>query len=223
MVKLKLQYFGHLMQRTDSREKPWSWARLKAGGEGADRGWDGWVASLILWTYVWVSSRSWWWTRKPGMLQSMQTWLSNWTELNWWFFTVIIYGWESWTIKNAECWRIEAFKVWRWRRLLRVPWIAKRSTSQSYRKSTLNILWKGWYCSWSISTLATWCENRLIGKDHDLGEDWRQNEKEMAEDETDWMASAIQWTWIWANFKRQWRTGHLVCFSPWGHKESDMI
>ena len=127
MVKLKLQYFGHLMQRTDSREKPWSWARLKAGGEGADRGWDGWVASLILWTYVWVSSRSWWWTRKPGMLQSMQTWLSNWTELNWWFFTVIIYGWESWTIKKAEDQRISTFKLWCWRRLLRVPWIERRS------------------------------------------------------------------------------------------------
>ena len=59
-------------------------------------------------------------------------------------FTVVIYGCESWTIKKAECWRVEALKVWHWRRLLRVPCTARWSTSQSHRKSTLNILWKGW-------------------------------------------------------------------------------
>ena len=76
---LKLQYFGHLMQRTDSLEKPWCWARLKAGEEGDDRGWDGWMASLTWWTEVWVSSGSWWWT---GKVAKSQTWLSDWKELN---------------------------------------------------------------------------------------------------------------------------------------------
>ena len=60
--------------------------RLKVGGEGDDRGWDGWMASLTLWTWVWVGSRSWWWTGKPGMLQSMgsQRVGHDWaTELNW--------------------------------------------------------------------------------------------------------------------------------------------
>ena len=71
MLKLKLQYFGHLMQRTDSLGKTLCWKRLKAGGEGDNIGWDGWVASPTQWTWVWVSSRSWWWTRKPCMLQSM--------------------------------------------------------------------------------------------------------------------------------------------------------
>ena len=52
-------------------KKPWCWERLKAGGEGDDRGWDGWMASPTQWTWVWASSRSWWWTGKPGMLQSM--------------------------------------------------------------------------------------------------------------------------------------------------------
>ena len=86
MLKLKLQYFGHLMQRTDSLEKTWCWERLKAWGEGDDRGWDGCMASLTLWTWVWTSSWSWWWTRKPGVLQSMgsQRVGHNWaTELNW--------------------------------------------------------------------------------------------------------------------------------------------
>ena len=67
-------------------KRPWCWERLKMEGEGDDRGWDGWMASPIWWTWVWVGSRSWWWTGKPGMLQSMssqsQTWLSNWIELN---------------------------------------------------------------------------------------------------------------------------------------------
>ena len=72
MMKLKLQYFGHLMWRTDSLERPWCWERLKAGGEGDDRGWDGWMATLTQWTWVWVSSGSWWWTGKSGVLQSME-------------------------------------------------------------------------------------------------------------------------------------------------------
>ena len=71
MLKLKLQYFGHLMRRTDSFKKLWSWERLKAGGKGDDRGSDGWMASLTWWTRVWVSSGSWWWTGRPGVLQSM--------------------------------------------------------------------------------------------------------------------------------------------------------
>ena len=62
---------------------PWCWEGLGAGGKGDDRGWDGWMALLTLWTWVWVSSRSQWWTGKPGVLQSMrsqsQTQLSNWT------------------------------------------------------------------------------------------------------------------------------------------------
>ena len=57
--------------RTDSLEKTLTWERLKAGGEGDDRGWVGWMASPTQWTWVWASSRSSWWTRKPGMLRSM--------------------------------------------------------------------------------------------------------------------------------------------------------
>ena len=67
-------------------KRTWCWERLKAEGEGDDRGWDGWMASITQWTWIWVSSRSWWWTGKPGMLQSMgsQRVRHNWvTELNW--------------------------------------------------------------------------------------------------------------------------------------------
>ena len=72
----------------------------------------------------------------------------------------VTYGWESWIIKKAECWRIDAFKLWCWRRLLRVSWIARRSNQSSLKKSnpTLNIHWKDW--CWSSNTLAT-CSEEL--------------------------------------------------------------
>ena len=68
MLKLKLQYFGHLMRRVDSLEKTLMLGRTEAGGEGDNRGWDGWMASLTQWTWVWVNSGSWWWTGRPGVL-----------------------------------------------------------------------------------------------------------------------------------------------------------
>ena len=85
MLKLKLQYFGHLMQRADWFEKTLMLERLKVGGEGDDRGWDGWMASLTQWTSFCVDSGSWWWTGRPGVLQPMgsQRVGHNWvTELN---------------------------------------------------------------------------------------------------------------------------------------------
>ena len=85
MLKLKLQYFGHLMWRADSFEKTWCWERLRAG-EGDEKGWDGWMASPTQWTWVWVDSGSWWWTGRPGVLRFMglqrRTRPRDWTELN---------------------------------------------------------------------------------------------------------------------------------------------
>ena len=86
MLELKVQYFGHLMWRSDSLKRPWCWERLKEGGGGDNRGWDGQMASLTQWTWVWASCRRWWWTGKPGILQSMgsQRVRHDWvTELNW--------------------------------------------------------------------------------------------------------------------------------------------
>ena len=71
MLKLKLQYFGHLMRRVDSLEKTLMLGGIGAGEEGDDRGWDGWMASLTRWLWVWVNSRSWWWTGRPGVLRFM--------------------------------------------------------------------------------------------------------------------------------------------------------
>ena len=86
MLMLKLQYFGHLMGRTDSLERLWCWERLKIKGKGDDRRWDGWMASLTQWTWVWVNSGSLQWTGRPGVLQSMgsQRVRHDWvTQMNW--------------------------------------------------------------------------------------------------------------------------------------------
>ena len=84
-MKLKLQYSGHLMWKTDSLEKPWCWERWKAGGEGDSRWWYGWISSpLTRWT--WINSGSRWWTGQPGVLQSLGSQIvrHNWaTDLNW--------------------------------------------------------------------------------------------------------------------------------------------
>ena len=106
MLKLKLQYFGHLMRRADSFEKTWCWERLKAGGEGDNRGWDGWMASPTWWTWVWVNSGKWWWTGRPGVLWFMGSqrvghdWATkpNWTELKKTLRTTLcwnVYIWSS--------------------------------------------------------------------------------------------------------------------------------
>ena len=71
MLKLKLQYFAHLMGRSDSLEKTLMLGKIEGGRRGGNRRWDGWMASPPQWTWIWLSSRSWWWTGKPVMLQSM--------------------------------------------------------------------------------------------------------------------------------------------------------
>ena len=92
MLKLKLQYFGHLMWRTDSLEKTLMLGKIEGRRRG-DRDWDGWMTSLTWWTWVWARSGSWWWTGKPGVLQSMgsQRGRHNWaTELKLVYVTVPI-------------------------------------------------------------------------------------------------------------------------------------
>ena len=95
MLKLKLQGFGHLIQRVNSLEKTLMLRRIGAGGEVDDRGWDGWMASPTRWTWVWINSGSWWWTGRPGVLQFMgwQRVGHDWvTELNWTDSVSILLG-----------------------------------------------------------------------------------------------------------------------------------
>ena len=90
-------------------KRPWCWGRSRAEGEGGNRGWDGWMASLTQWTWVWVNSGGWWWTGRPGVLQSMgsQRGGRDWvTELNW-------TAWETCTsVNKTYCKPIILERVW---------------------------------------------------------------------------------------------------------------
>ena len=105
-------------------KRPWCWERLKAGGEGDDRGWDGWMASPTRWTWVWVSSGSWWWTGKPGVLQCMglqrvgHDWM---TELNWTELRSLKAFVENHIC--ADCWCLEFMDSLRSLILFFFPWL----------------------------------------------------------------------------------------------------
>ena len=120
---------------------------------------------------------------------------------------VVICGRESWTMKTTEHWKTDAFELWCWRRLLRVPWIAKRSKESVLRKSTLNTHWKDWCRSWSFNALANWCKEPTHWKRPWCWERLRAGGEGGDRGWDGWVASPTQWTWVWASSRRRWRTG----------------
>ena len=140
-------------------------------------------------------------------------------------FPVVLYGCESWTIKKAEHQRIDAFELWCWRRLLRVPWTATRFNQSILKECSLEGLgvhWKDWCWSWNSNTLATWCEELTHLKRPWCWERLRARGEGDNRGWDGWMASLTQWTWIWVDSGSWWWTGGLACCSSWGRKESDM-
>ena len=122
-------------------------------------------------------------------------------------FPGVMYGCESWTIKKAEHKRIDAFELWCWRRLLRVPWTARRSNQSILRISVLNIHWKDWCWSWNSNTLATWCEELTPWKRPWCWERLKAGGEGNDRGWDDWMASPTQWTRVWVNSRSWWWTG----------------
>ena len=100
-------------------------------------------------------------------------------------FPVVMYGCESWTIKKAECQRIDAFQLWCWRRLLRVPWTARRSNQSVLNEISPEYLLEGLMLKLKLQYFGHLMQrtDSLIGKDPDVGKDWRQEERGMTEDE----------------------------------------
>ena len=100
-------------------------------------------------------------------------------------FPEVMYGCENWTIKKAEHWRIDAFELWCWRRLLRVPWTARRSNQSILKEISPEYSLEG-LTDAEAETPILWspdAKNWLIGKDPDAGKDWRREEKGITEDE----------------------------------------
>ena len=121
-------------------------------------------------------------------------------------FPIVTYGCESWTVKKAECRRIHAFELWRWGRLLRVPWTARRS-NQSLKETRPEYSLKGLTLSWSSSSLATWWE-RLTHLKRPLCWERLKAGGEGDNREWDgWMATLTQWTWVWGSSGSWWWTG----------------
>ena len=120
-------------------------------------------------------------------------------------FPVVMYGCESWTVKKADRWSIDAFELWCWRRLLRVPWTARRS-NQSILKE-ISPGWKEWCYSWNSSTLATSCEKLTHWKRLWCWEGLGAGGKGDDRGWDGWMASPTQWTWVWVNSGSWWWTG----------------
>ena len=225
MLKLKFQYFGHLMGRTDSFEKTLMLGKVEGRRR---RGWQRrWMDGITNSTDMSLSrlqelvmDKETWYTAVHGVTKS-QMQLSDWTD---WlmFFPVVMYGCESWTIKKAECQRIDFFELWCWRRLLRVPWTARRS-NQCIRKEIspehsleglmlkLKLQYFGHLMQRTDSVAKTWCWERLkAGKGNNRGWDG-------------WVALATQYTWVWVAPRVYDGQGSLVCCSTWSHKESDTI
>ena len=111
-------------------------------------------------------------------------------------FPVVMYGCESWTIKKAEHLRIDSFELWCWRRLLRVPWTARRS-----------VHWKDWCWSWNSSTLATWCKELTYLKRPWCWERLRAGGEGDDRRWDGWMASPTWWTWVWVDSGSWWWRG----------------
>ena len=96
---------------------------------------------------------------------------------------VVMYGCEIWTKKKGEHQINDGFELWYWRRLLWVPWTARRSNQSILKESVLNVHWKDWCWSWNSNTLATWCKELTRWKRPWCWKDWRREEKGTTEDE----------------------------------------
>ena len=136
-------------------------------------------------------------------------------------FPVVMYGCESWTVKKAERWRIDAFELWCWRRCLRVPWTARRSNQSILKEISPGISLEGMmlklklqYFGHLMQRVDSLERTLMLGGIEDRGEGddrgW-----------DGWMASLTRWTWVWVNSRSWWWQGGLACCDSWGRKESD--
>ena len=121
------------------------------------------------------------------------------------FFPVVMYKYESWTIKKAEHWRIDAFELWCWRRLLSIPWTGRKSNQSILKEispeySLEGLMLKLQYFGHLMRRTYSLEKTLILGRLKAGGEgDYRGWD--------DWMASPAQWTWVWVSFGSWWWTG----------------
>ena len=122
-------------------------------------------------------------------------------------FPAIVFGCESWKIRKAESQRIDALKLWSWRRPLRLQGTARRSNQSILKEINLNVHWKDWCWGWSYNTFITWCKEPTHWKRTKCCERLKAGGEGEDKGWDGWMALPTQWTWVWANSRRWWRTG----------------
>ena len=120
-------------------------------------------------------------------------------------FPVVMYGCERWTIKKAECLRMDTFELWCWKRLLRVPWTARKS-NQSIVKE-INAEYSLERLMLKLQYFSTWCEELTHWKRPWCWERLKAGREGVYRGWDGWMASLTQWAWVWASSGRWWRTG----------------
>ena len=137
-------------------------------------------------------------------------------------FPVVMYGCEIWTIKKAERIRIDAFELWYWRRLLRVPCTAKRSSQSILKEISPECSWEGLMLKLKLPILwPPHVKSWFIGKDPDTGRDWGQEEKGMTEGEMAGYHHRLDGHEFEYTLGVGDGQGGLVCCDSWGCKESD--
>ena len=119
-------------------------------------------------------------------------------------FPVVMYACESWTIKKAECRRTDAFELWCWRRLLRVPWTARRSNQSILKKISPECSLEGLVLKLKLNNLATWCEELSHWKRPWRWERWKAGGEGADKGWDGWMAWPTWWTWAWASSMSWW-------------------
>ena len=122
-------------------------------------------------------------------------------------FPVVMYGCESWTVKNAECWRIDAFEPWCWRRVLRVHWTAKMSNQSILKEISPGCSLEGLMLKLKLHPLGTWCEELTHLKRLWCWEGMAAGVEGGDRGWDGWMASLTQRTWVWVNSGSWWWTG----------------
>ena len=116
-------------------------------------------------------------------------------------FPLVMYGCQSWTVKKAEHWRIDAFELWCWRRLWGVPWTARRFNQSILKESSPEYSLKDGCWSWSSNTLATWCKELTHWKRPWCWERLKVGGEGEDRGWNGWMASLTRWRWVWASFR----------------------
>ena len=137
------------------------------------------------------------------------------------FSPVVMYRCESWTIKKAKHQKIDASELWYWRRLLRVPWTARRSSQSILNEISPEYSLVGPSWSWNSNILTTWCEELAHWKRLCYWERLKAGGEGDDRGRDSWKSSLTRWTWVWANSGSWWWTGSLVCCSPWCCTELD--